>query len=162
MKDSTSLFSHSIFLGLRYLIRAISCMLKYYQCWNISTSLTNLLPDFAICLNKFEYCRRSMVAFVHFIKNAKIDPDWAYLLHVICGSFPSIDNCILAIDKRVFYGCMQVFVELLYLFYRERSTNDMSRTMNRGVQLIINKWNSVKIYNFVIINFFLNFFIYSI
>ena len=54
------------------------------------------------------------------------------MLHAIRGSFASMDNRTPAMDKRVFHGCAQVFVGALYPSRGEKSTNDISRSMDGG------------------------------
>ncbi len=50
-----------------------------------------------------------------------------------------MDNGTLAMDKRVFHGCAQVFVGALYPFHGEISTNDIGRSMDGGAQVIMKK-----------------------
>ena len=45
-----------------------------------------------------------------------------------------MDNGIPAIDKKVFHGCVQVFVGALYPFHGEVSANDIGRSMDGGLR----------------------------
>lgn len=48
-----------------------------------------------------------------------------------------MDNFIPAIDKKIFYGDTQVFFGALYLSHKEKFIDNMIKSIDMGIQVII-------------------------